>query len=199
MRVYINGKIWYNMYRCITVDAKIDWRIMAKFENIVTSVDYEEQQAIFLAIELCNVLITILEQEGWNPTQEQLSVLEKAIIEYVLSFRKVIIDYVGEWNVVLGNYTLKRFYEKKKGKRIKGNKTKRQIDKSKRTLYKKLREIEVMDLFKKAPVFSIIITSYIREQEKVNKKAELTRTNTIKYSYGYGSDLKKVFVEVTSF
>ena len=165
VRVYINGKMWYNIYRCITVDAKVDWRIMTKFENIVTSIDYEEQQAIMLIVEAVNILQTILCKEGWNPSQEELTKFEKAIVDYSLSYRKAIKNFAGEWNVVIGNYKLKRVYDKKRGVTEQGNKTKRQLDKATRILYKNFREIGVMSFFKKAPVFSIIITSYIRERD----------------------------------
>ena len=174
---------------------------MIKYENIVTSVDYEEQQVILLVMEVVNILHTILCKEGWNPSQEELTKFEKAIVDYSLSYRKAIENFAGEWNVVIGNYKLKRTYEEKRGVTEQGNKIKRQLDKATRILYKNFREIGVMSFFKKAPVFSVIITSYIREREHQKDKTlkmELIRTNSIKYSFGYGMDHKKVFKEVLS-
>lgn len=178
------------------VDAKIDWRIMTKLNTVVTAKTYEEQEAVFLALEVCNVLEIILEEQGWKPTQDQLARLEQAVITYVLSYKNIIEDITGEWNVVLGNYILKRIRSRNKGVRKQENKKKKQLDKALRILFKEFQVLGVMELIRKAPVFSIIITSYIRDKENEKEKTTLTRTNTVKYSYGYGNDHKKVFVEV---
>lgn len=165
-----------------------------EMESLVTARTFEEQEVVFLALELCNVLETILQQQGWNPTHYQLALLEKAVVDYVVKYREAIVNSSGEWNVVLGNYILKRVQEKR-GRIAAPNSTKKKIDQARNSLFKKLKNIGVMDLIRESPVFSIIITSY-REKENEIEKTTLTRTNTVKYSYGYGSDHKKVFKEV---
>lgn len=166
-----------------------------KMESLVTARTYEEQEVVFLALELCNVLETILQQQGWKPTSTELTRLEKAVVNYVISYREEMKDLYGGWSVVLGNYTLKRVFEKKRGKKRNYNKTKKSIERVKKTFFNTLKEIGVMELFKKAPVFSIVISSNIHEREHLTGKSEFTRKNCVKYSYGYGSDHKKVFFE----
>ena len=161
----------------------------------VTSKKREEQQAIMLFLEVARILVEILLKEGWKPTQSEVDDVEKAVVEYGLNYRKATNNDLDEWNIVLENYVLKRKESKQNG----GNKLKRKLSSYRNKLYRRLKKIGVMEKYRRAPVFSIVITSYLNETEKrksKRKKSILTRTNVVKYSYGYGSDHHKVFEEV---